>query len=361
MTLNNTLISQPRLPTSTIMNRPQIIYIRSPTPWRGINGYNGLQPQGVPTKLIRIVSGNCMQQPICITSPTSVPPGTNSESETKSNAISDNNAQQLEKTTTYVQSPISTLGTNQNGPILSYNPIRMVTTPSPLGIHPQQMARPVYQSNLHPNIPSQSMRCQQIQIIHRPSNGLVNPMNVVRTQVILPHQTSDNRNLQRPSSIQPLQAPFRPNSLQTQSQICAWPQPMAPASHYEGTQNSHQSSVLSNSHASSQSWQVIPINTTNCIQSLHVNKSMQPPTFQSENNVFDLQSKNSIGLVSQVSTTSSPLTTQNPTSTTKSTNKEVIKSQEVQLQSSLKPPFAYPNIQSIDVEYEKLMALVGIT
>ena len=418
--LNNTVISQPRPPTPGIINQPQIVYIRAPTPWGGLTSYNGLQPQGSATKLIRISNGNCIQQrPICITPGTNGPPGTGLANDTKSTPTttqqsektiqyvpSPTSTQQLEKTLQYVPSPTSTIGTNQNAPRLPYNPVRMIACPNPLGLHPQQVIRPIYQTTLCPV--SSQPGCQQIRIIQRPAHGIVNPMNVVRTQVIMPHQT-------RPSSFQPLQGTLRPNSLQTQSQICAWPQPMAPTSHTEAAQSSQPSQILSSSQPSqivsssqipSQSWQPISINATNGIQPWHVNQCMQsqpPPTFQCESVTTDLQSKNMAGLVSQASTLPSPLIAQNLISTTKLIGDEMIRLQEGKLHTmnatssnsieensnmssvalhnklfnnsrqistdqsnSIVPscvnlPHSFIDSQPVDVEYEKLMASVGIT
>lgn len=409
MSLNNTLTSQPRAPTPTMMNRPQIVYIRAPAPWGGINSYNGLQSQGPPTKLIRISNGSCIQQrPICITPITNGPLVPGLENETKSIPTNLNPTQQLEKTVQNVPNPPPTYGTNQIGPRLPYNPIRMVTCPNSLGLRPQQMIRPIYQTTLCPlsNIPSQP-GCQQIRIIQRPSHGMINPMNVVRTQIIMPHQTSDYKNLQRSSSFQPLQGTIRPSSLQTQSQMCAWPQPVAPTSLPEATHTSQASQILSNSQIPSQNWQSIPMNAaTNGTQLWHGNQCMQPqlpPMFQSENNITDLQLRNTTNLISQVPTLPGPLGNQNLMSTMKSISDEAMRSQEMKLQvmnitssnsseentnmssvalhnklfnnsrhfsveqsslvapSCVNPQPSITNTQLVDVEYEKLMASVGIT
>ena len=391
MTLNNTITSQPRPPMSTIINQPQIVYIRASTPWGGING---LQPQG-PTKLIRISNGNCIQQrPICITPATNGPSGTGTGSgnDTKAIPSNHNTTQQAQKIIQYVSNPTSTFGTNQNAPRLPYNAVRMLTSPNSLGLRPQQVIRPIYQTTLRPpSIPSQP-GCQQIRIIQRPSHGMVNSLNVVRTQLIMPHQTNDYRNLQRPPSFQPIQTPIRPNSLQTQSQICAWPQPMAPSSHIEAAHNSQQSQILSSSQTSPQNWQSVPINATNGTQPLNISQCVQPyppPSFQSESNTTDLRPQNTVGLVSQVSKLSSPLTIKNLMSTTMlasdasnvtSSNpiEENTNMSSVSLHNKLfnnsrhpsteqlnsvvlshgNPPFL--DSQPIDVEYEKLMASVGI-
>ena len=383
ITLNNTLISQPPVPMPTIMNQPRIVYIRAPVPWGGING---LQTQGPGTKLIRISNGNAIQQrPMCITQVTNGPHGPGSGNDTKPIPTNYNTTQQSEKTIQYVQSPTSTMETNQSGPRLPYNPIRMVTYPNALGLRPQQMIRPIYQTLRPPSgIPSQP-GCQQIRIIQRPSHGIVNPMNVVHTQVILPHQ--------RPSSFQSFQGSFRPNSLQTQSQMCAWPQAMAPASHTstEATSSSQQSQILSSSQIPSQNWQSIPVNSTNGVQTWHGNQPHPSTNIQSESNIMDLQSQNSTTLNPQTSTFQTPFTTQSHIPNTKSNSdinnvtssnsmEENINMSSVALHNKLfnnarhmaseqsnlmvhsrmNPP-SFTDTQPVDVEYEKLMASVGIT
>ncbi|XP_024357397.1 uncharacterized protein [Physcomitrium patens] len=390
---NSATASPPQLLPPTMLNRPQVVYIRSPPVWGGACYNGGLQPRGPPTKLIRIANGGCVQQrPMCMAPIQNGPCGATPRNDTK-NPNNSSQPPQLETPITYVSNPSLTIGSNQNGPLVPYNSVKMVGSPNLVAIHPHQMMRPIYQTTMHAptNPPSQSMEGQPFQIIHGPPpKGMMNSLNVVHAQIVRPHQTNDYRILQRPLLYQPpLHGAFKPNSLQTP--ICASPQSVAPNM---GTLQ--QFPDLSTSQMPPQSWQ--PVNSNNTqLWPINQNKAPPlPPTFHSGSSLIDSPTpKSSIKLVSQVSTIPNPSSTQNLVSTIKSTSHDIQyqppntahhpsneesasipnamphdpilnSSRQTftqQLNSSCfpQPPSSSMHTQSIDFENEKLMASVETT